>query len=112
MFCFALPLLQSQTNANVEVYQQYPDGVPRKVFISGPPECVDLAAVMVEEVIFATHLPEGITLYFFPGIRLLSLSGGLRLYEVFVFVPVIFPLSPLFKVQIIPENLRLRPKLI
>ena len=71
-----MPLLQSQTNANVEVYQQYPDGVPRKVFISGPPECVDLAAVMVEEVIFATHLPEGITLYFFPGIRLLSLSGG------------------------------------
>lgn len=43
--------IKSHSNANVEVYQQFPDGVPRKVFISGPPEAVYLAVFMVEEVI-------------------------------------------------------------
>lgn len=45
-----LLLSQAHSSANVEVYQQFPDGVPRKVFISGTPECVELAAFMVEEV--------------------------------------------------------------
>lgn len=34
----------------MEVYQQFPDGVPRKVFISGPPEAVEIAVCMVEDV--------------------------------------------------------------
>eukprot|EP00904_Undaria_pinnatifida_P014142 jgi/Undpi1/9859/HiC_scaffold_28.g12313.m1 len=43
--------IKSHSNANVEVYQNLPDGVPRQVHISGSVECVTLATCMVEEVI-------------------------------------------------------------
>lgn len=41
---------QSRSRAHVEVHQQFPDGVPRKVIIIGAPEAVDLAAYLVDEV--------------------------------------------------------------
>lgn len=41
---------QACSQANVEVFQGFPDGVPRKVIITGSLEEVDLAVAMVQEV--------------------------------------------------------------
>lgn len=41
---------QSTSQANVEVFQSFPDGVPRQVIITGSMEEVDLAVAMVQEV--------------------------------------------------------------
>ena len=42
-------LAQNDSNANVEVNQNFPEGVPREVDITGSPGSVDLAVAMVEE---------------------------------------------------------------
>ncbi|CAN0491869.1 unnamed protein product, partial [Ectocarpus sp. 12 AP-2014] len=42
--------IKSMSNANVELFQGYPDGHPRDVFITGTAEEVDLAATLVDEV--------------------------------------------------------------
>ena len=43
--------LQSASQANIVVNQSFPDGVPRKVIITGRSEAVDRAAKMVTELI-------------------------------------------------------------
>ena len=43
--------LQAQSGAHITVDQNFPEGVPRKISISGPAGCVDIATKLVEDLL-------------------------------------------------------------
>ena len=43
--------LQAQSGAHITIDQNYPDGAPRKISISGPAGCVDIASKLVEDLL-------------------------------------------------------------
>lgn len=43
--------LQAQSGAHITIDQNFPEGVPRKISISGPAGCVDIATRLVEDLL-------------------------------------------------------------
>ena len=43
--------LQAQSGAHITIDQNFPDGVPRKISISGPAGCVEIATKLVEDLL-------------------------------------------------------------
>ena len=51
--------LQAQSGAHITIDQNFPEGVPRKIFISGSRGCVSIAARLVEELLRGVSGPLG-----------------------------------------------------